>query len=87
MTDIEKSYTGWLTVCQPMMMPKDEVLDAEIKAFYGKGHPDDGAYIVRVTKQSPTIEFVCKDKQDAEELCQWFKASRKVITVDFKKGK
>lgn len=86
MSDIEKSHTGWLTICQPLMMPKDEVEDAEIKAFHGKGHPD-GAFIVRVTKKTPTIEFVCKDEKDALELCQWFKASRKVITVDFKKGK
>lgn len=87
MSDIEKSHTGWLTICQPLMMPKDEVEDAEIKAFHGKGHPDDGAFIVRVTKKTPTIEFVCKDEKDALELCQWFKASCKVITVDFKKGK
>lgn len=87
MSDIEKSYIGWITISQPLMMPKDEVIDAKVMAFKGKEHPDDGCYIVRLTKKSPTIEFVCKDGKEAQELCDWLKASRKVITVDFKKGK
>lgn len=85
MTDIEKSYTGWITVCQPLMMPKDEIVGTQTKVFIGEGHPDDGAYIVRLIKKTPTIEFVCKSKQEAEELSQWLKASRKVVELDFKK--
>lgn len=84
--DIEQSYTGWLSIFQPMMMPKDEVVDAKIMAFHGKEHPDDGSYIVRVEKKTPTIEFVCANEKEAEELYQWFKASRKVVEIDFKKG-
>ena len=87
MSDIEKSYTGWITISQPLMMPKDEVMDAKVMAFKSKDHPDDDCYIVRLIKQTPTIEFVCKDTVEAQELCDWLKASRKVITVDFKKGK
>lgn len=87
MSDIEKSYTGWITISQPLMMPKDEIMDAKVMAFKSKGHPDDGCYVVRLIKQTPTIEFVCKDAAEAQELCDWLKAFRKVITVDFKKGK
>lgn len=80
----EPIHHGWVVVQQPLMMPKDEIVKASRMVFdsHDPSYPDQ--IIVRVEKIHPTIEFVCANEQEAEELCKWFNDSRKV--VPFKKN-
>lgn len=82
--DVEPLFVGWVVMSQPIMFPKDEIKDVQLLAFRSEDSELDGNYVVRMIKASPTIEFVCQDEAEAEQLCKWLKDSMKVVHVDFK---
>ena len=81
MSDIEKTYKGWITFNATILMPKDEIKDVEIKAFQSENEELDGTYIVRVKKGNPTMELICYDEEDAKEYCDFFNKSKKVVKL------
>ena len=82
--DVEPLFIGWVVMSQPIMFPKDEIKDVQLLAFRSEDSELDGNYVVRMTKASPTIEFICADEEEAEKLYKWLKDSMKVVHVDFK---
>ena len=82
--DVEPLFVGWVVMSQPIMFPKDEIKNVQLLAFRSEDSELDGNYVVRMIKASPTIEFVCQDEAEAEQLCKWLRESMKVVHVDFK---
>lgn len=88
--EFEDKHIGWSVLNQVIMFPNDEIVEAKIISFRSDNPNDDfdGRYIVRLIKKNPTIEFVCANDQDAEELMEFLNKSRKVVNLkDYRKNK
>lgn len=88
--EFEDKHIGWSVLNQVVVFPNDEIVEAKIISFRSDNPNDDldGRYIVRLIKKNPTIEFVCANDQDAEELMEFLNKSRKVVNLeDYRKNK
>ena len=77
----EDKHVGWAVLQQVVMFPEDEIVEAKLISFRSDDPDDDfdGAPIVQLIKKSPTIEFICANEQEAQELMEFLNKSRKVI--------
>ena len=85
----EPKQTGWITMGgNAIIMPTDEVVDAKIMAFNSDDESSlESSIIVRLTKKTPTIEFVCANEDEAQQLYEFLMSSKKVVPITLKKGK
>ena len=85
----EPKQTGWITMGgNAVIMPTDEVVDAKIMAFNSDDESSlESSIIVRLTKKTPTIEFVCANEDEAQQLYEFLMSSKKVVPINIKKGK
>lgn len=82
MVDIDREHIGWVSMAQPIIFPKDDIIDARIAAFKGENHKYDGCYIVRLKKATPTIDFVYDSLEEAERIRDFILSARKVVSLD-----
>lgn len=85
----EPKQTGWITMGgNAIIMPTDEVVDAKIMAFNSDDESSlESSIIVRLVKKTPTIEFVCANEDEAQQLYEFLMSSKKVVPINIKKGK
>lgn len=85
----EPKQTGWITIGgNAIIMPTDEVVDAKIMAFSSDDESSlESSIIVRLVKKTPTIEFVCANEEEAQQLYEFLMSSKKVVPINFKERK
>lgn len=74
--------SDWLEIHRKMTIPVSEITDVN-------GIVDiNGAYHVRITRKTPVIDFICKDRDDAAEFYKAILKSCNVVDLkSYKFGK
>ena len=75
-------HKGWVSALQVVVFPQDEILTVKQKIFSSDDEELDNTYIVSMTKETPTIDFVCSSKEEADALEYFLNKSKKVVSLN-----